>query len=126
MTQLRQIYRCPICGNIVEVVHTGKGELVCCGQPMQLQTANTVDASLEKHAPVISKTENGYKVIVGADKHPMIAEHHIEWVELIADDKVYRQELKVGGEPEAEFCVSGAEIEARIYCNLHGLWSKKM
>lgn len=126
MTELRQVYRCPICGNIVEVLHPGKGELVCCGQPMQLQQENAADASKEKHAPVITKTENGYKVAVGSEKHPMTSEHHIEWIELIADGKVYRQELAIGSEPEAEFCVEAEVVAARAYCNLHGLWGLRL
>ena len=123
MTQTKQIYRCPVCGNIVEVVHDGVGQLVCCGQPMQLVIAGVVDASLEKHVPVITKTESGYEVAIGAEKHPMTEEHHIEWIELIVDDRVYRKELKPGDEPEAQFCIAGDKIEARAYCNLHGLWS---
>jgi len=126
MTELKQIYRCPICGNIVEMVHPGAGELVCCGQPMQLQKENTVDASAEKHMPVIFKTEDGYKIVIGSEKHPMTEEHHIEWIELIADGRVYRKELKAGDASEAEFCALGGEVEARAYCNLHGLWSAKI
>ncbi|MDD3006072.1 MAG: desulfoferrodoxin [Candidatus Pacebacteria bacterium] len=128
MTELKQIYKCPVCGNVVEVVHTGAGQLVCCGQPMQLQSKNTADASLEKHVPVISRKGDDFKVVVGVEKHPMTNEHRIEWIELITDGIVYRQELFVGDEPEAEFCVSVSEriVEARAYCNLHGLWSAKM
>jgi superoxide reductase len=122
MTQIKQIYKCPICGNIVEVVHAGGGELVCCGQPMILQQANTVDAAQEKHVPVIEKTDLGFKVKVGSMPHPMEEAHHIEWIELIADGKIYRQELKPGDAPEAEFCVSAENVSAREYCNLHGLW----
>lgn len=126
MTEIRQVYRCSICGNVVEVVHSGAGQLVCCGQPMQLQKENTVDASLEKHVPVIEKTASGYRIKIGSEKHPMVPEHHIEWIELIADGAVYRKELQIGDEPEAEFCVNREirEIQAREYCNLHGLWSK--
>lgn len=126
MTEKRQVYRCPICGNVVEVVHNGAGELVCCGQPMILQKENTVDASLEKHVPVITKTEKGYLVRVGSEPHPMMAEHFIEWVELIVDGKVIRQELNSEEDPQAEFCVQGEVVEARAYCNLHGLWSSKI
>lgn len=84
MTETKQVYKCPICGNIVEVLHSGAGELVCCGQPMVLQKENTVDASLEKHVPVITKTATGYLVKIGSEIHPMTLEHHIEWIELIA------------------------------------------
>ncbi len=112
----------PICGNIVEVLHVGGGELVCCGQPMQLLTENTVDASKEKHVPVIEKTANGFKVKVGGVAHPMEEKHYIEWIELIADGKAYREFLKPGQAPEAGFCIQASTVTAREYCNLHGLW----
>jgi len=117
-----QVYKCALCGNIVEVLHAGGGELVCCGQPMQLLTENTVDASKEKHVPVIEKTADGYKIKVGAVPHPMEEKHFIEWVELVADGKAYRQFLKPGDAPEAFFCVKAEKVTAREYCNLHGLW----
>lgn len=122
MTQRSQVYKCEICGNIVEVLHTGAGTLVCCGQPMKLQTENTVDASREKHVPVIEKTADGVKVKVGSVPHPMEEKHYIEWIEVIADGNVYRQFLKLGGTPEAVFKISAGSITAREYCNLHGLW----
>mgnify|MGYP001002904192 CR=1 FL=1 len=122
MTEVKQIYKCSICGNIVEVVHAGAGELVCCGQPMSQQVANTVDAAQEKHVPAIVKIENGYKVKIGSLPHPMETSHFIEWIELIADGKVLRQELKPGDQPEAEFCIEASDVQAREYCNLHGLW----
>ncbi|MBN2459744.1 desulfoferrodoxin [Candidatus Woesearchaeota archaeon] len=122
MTELNQVYKCNICGNIVEMVHAGVGELVCCGQPMKLMKENTVDASQEKHVPVIEKTEKGFKVKVGSVPHPMESSHYIEWIELIADGKAYRQHLKPGDKPEAEFCIKAAKVTAREYCNLHGLW----
>jgi len=122
MTELSQIYKCNVCGNIVEIVHTGVGELVCCGQPMELQKENTVDAAQEKHVPVIEKTEKGVKVRVGEVPHPMTGEHHIEWIEILAGGKTMRKFLKVGDKPEAEFCVEAENIMAREYCNLHGLW----
>jgi superoxide reductase len=116
------IYKCEICGNIVEVIHAGAGELVCCGQPMTLLAENSVDASREKHVPVIEKTAGGVKVKVGSVPHPMEEKHYIEWIEVIADGKAYRQFLKPGDAPEAVFAVEGAQIIARAYCNLHGLW----
>jgi len=122
MTELNQIYKCNVCGNIVEVVHTGSGELVCCGQPMELLKENTTDAAQEKHVPIIEKTENGIKITIGEVPHPMEEEHFIEWIEILADGKSYRQYLKPGNTPEAEFCVDTSEITAREYCNLHGLW----
>ena len=122
MAERLEIYKCTICGNIVEVLHAGKGELVCCNQPMTLMKENSVDASLEKHVPVIEKTPDGIKIKVGSVAHPMEEKHYIEWIELIADGKAYRQFLSPGGTPEAFFPVKGAQITAREYCNLHGLW----
>lgn len=122
MTEQKEIYKCNICGNIVEVLHTGVGQLVCCGQPMQLMKANTVDASTEKHVPVIEKTKNGVKVKVGSVLHPMEEKHYIEWVEIIADGRSYKKHLKPGDAPEVEFCIKAKTITAREYCNLHGLW----
>ena len=122
MTQRNQIYKCEICGNIVAVVHEGKGQLVCCGQPMKLLEENTVDAAKEKHVPVIEKTADGFKVKVGSVAHPMEEKHYIEWIELIAAGKTYRQFLKPGDAPEAVFCIEAAEVTAREHCNLHGLW----
>ncbi|HEB50410.1 MAG TPA: desulfoferrodoxin [Desulfobulbus sp.] len=122
MTKKNQVYKCALCGNIVEVLHTGAGELVCCGQPMDLMTENTVDAAREKHVPVIEKVDNGYKVAVGSAAHPMEEKHWIEWIELVADGRVYRQDLKPGEAPEATFCIDAATVTARAYCNLHGHW----
>jgi len=122
MTKKLQIYKCEVCGNIVEVLHAGKGELVCCGQPMKLYEENTVDAAKEKHVPVIEKIEGGYKVKVGSVAHPMEEKHYIEWIELIADGKAYRQFLHPGEAPEAVFKVEAEDVTVRTYCNLHGLW----
>ena len=122
MTEKMQIYKCEICGNIVEMIHGGKGKLVCCGQPMALYEENSTDAAQEKHVPVLEKTGNGYAVKVGSVPHPMEEKHWIEWIELIADGKVYRQDLNPGQAPEASFCIDASEVTARAYCNLHGLW----
>lgn len=122
MTKLRQVYKCNVCGNITEVLHEGVGELVCCGQPMQLQEEKTEDVGNEKHVPVIEKTENSILVKIGSVPHPMEEKHYIEWIELIADGAVYRKFLKPGDKPEAEFCTSAEKITAREYCNIHGLW----
>ena len=122
MAKKLEIYKCMICGNIVEVLHGGAGELVCCGKPMERQDENTVDAAKEKHVPVIEKTNGGFKVKVGSAAHPMEEKHYIEWVELLADGKAYRQFLNPGDVPEAVFNVSAASVSAREYCNLHGLW----
>ena len=122
MAKRLEIYKCELCGNIVEVLHEGKGELVCCHQPMKLFQENTVDASKEKHVPVIEVLEHGIKVKVGSVAHPMEEKHLIEWIEVIADGKAYRQFLKPGDAPEALFCIDAKDITAREYCNLHGLW----
>ena len=122
MAEKLEIYKCEVCGNIVEVVHGSYGELVCCDQPMVLMTENTVDAAKEKHVPVVEKTADGWKVKVGSVAHPMEESHYIEWIELIADGKAYRQFLEPGQAPEATFKIEAAEVTAREYCNLHGLW----
>jgi superoxide reductase len=122
MTNKNEVYKCPLCGNIVEILHTGAGELVCCGQPMDLMGENTVDAAKEKHVPVVEKVDNGYKVSVGSVAHPMEEKHWIEWIELVADGKVYREMLSPGQTPEATFCVEAADVTARAFCNLHGHW----
>lgn len=122
MTRLRQIYKCNVCGNITEVLHTGVGELVCCGQPMELLTVKTRDEGNEKHVPVVEKTANGYKVKVGSVPHPMEESHYIEWIELLADGKTYRRFLTPGNPAEADFCVQAESVQAREYCNVHGLW----
>ena len=122
MTEKKEVYKCDICGNIVEMLHGGKGELVCCGEPMKKMVENTVDASKEKHVPVVEKTADGFKVKVGSAAHPMEEKHHIEWIEIIAGDKLYRQWLKPGDVPEATFKIDADEVTAREYCNIHGLW----
>ena len=125
MTELRQVYRCNICGNIVDVIHTGVGQLVCCGQPMELLKEKTEDVGLEKHVPVIERVGNKVKVKVGSVPHPMEEKHYIEWIEIIADGISCRKLLKPGQRPEAEFETKAQKIETREYCNIHGLWKTK-
>jgi superoxide reductase len=122
MAEKLEIYKCEVCGNIVEVLHGGIGTLVCCGQDMVLQKENTADAAQEKHVPVVEKTADGFKVKVGSVPHPMETEHYIEWIEIIADGTAYRKFLDPGDAPEAEFKIDAAEITAREYCNVHGHW----
>ena len=122
MAEKLEIYKCEACGNIVEVLHGGEGELVCCGESMKLYVENAVDAAKEKHVPVAEKTSDGFKVKVGSVAHPMEQEHYIEWIEVIADGEAYRQFLNPGEAPEAEFCLKADQVTARGYCNLHGLW----
>jgi len=123
MTKRMQVYKCEKCGNIVEMLHSGVGALVCCGEPMGLLDEHTADASTEKHVPVIEKTENGYIVKVGTIPHPMEAQHYIEWIELISGSNIFRKYLKPGSAPEAEFKIADLDdVTAREYCSIHGLW----
>lgn len=122
MTELRQVYKCERCGNMVEVVHAAGGTLVCCGQPMKLMAENTSDGAKEKHVPVIEKVEGGVLVKVGSVEHPMLDTHYIEWIEVHTANKVYRKYLKPGEKPEAFFALEEEVLFAREYCNLHGLW----
>jgi superoxide reductase len=122
MAERLEIYKCLICGNIVEVLDGNKGELVCCGKPMEKLTEKTADQGREKHVPVIERTADGVKVKVGSVPHPMEDKHYIEWIEIIADGKLYRQFLKPAAAPEAVFCIKAEKIIAREHCNLHGLW----
>lgn len=122
MAKKLEVYKCEICGNIVEVVHGGAGTLVCCGQNMVLLKENTVDAAREKHVPVIEKTAAGFLVKIGSVAHPMEEKHHIEWIEVLADGKSYRQFLEPGDKPEALFKIDAQNVTAREYCNLHGFW----
>ena len=120
-----EVYKCMVCGNIVEVLHGGDGELVCCGQPMKKLVAKTADEGKEKHVPVIEKVDGGIKAKVGSVPHPMEEKHYIEWIEIIADGKAYRQFLNPGETPEAVFNIEATDVTAREHCNIHGLWEGK-
>jgi len=122
MTNFKDVYKCEICGNIVEVMHSAGGTLVCCGKPMSIQKENTVDAAKEKHVPVIHKEDGKTVVKVGEVEHPMAEEHHIEWIEVHTTNKVYTKFLKPGEKPEAVFQLNEECVMVREYCNLHGLW----
>ncbi len=123
MTEINQLYKCNICGNIVELVHEGADSLVCCGKPMELLKEKTsAEEGKEKHVPVIEKIDKGVKVTVGSVPHPMENEHYIEWIEILANGKTYRNFLKPGDVPEAEFCTDAKNIIARELCNMHGVW----
>ncbi|MBL7159527.1 desulfoferrodoxin [Candidatus Microgenomates bacterium] len=129
MTEQNQIYKCNVCGNIVEVLYAGAGELICCGQPMVLLEAKTEDVGQEKHVPVIEKVDSGIKVKVGSIPHPMEESHWIEWIELIINNKIFRQFLKPNQAPETVFEIKVGDIktvQAREYCNLHGLWQSSL
>jgi len=122
MTEQKQIYKCTDCATLLEVLVTDGKEISCCGQKMELINPKTQDEGKEKHVPVIEKTENGIKVKIGAVPHPMEEEHYIQFIEVIADNKIYRQELKPGDAPEAEFLLKSEQVLARENCNIHGLW----
>jgi superoxide reductase len=122
MAERLEVYKCEACGNMVEVIHGGAGELVCCGEAMQLLVENTVDAAKEKHVPVVEQVEGGVKVKVGDVAHPMEDKHYIEWIQIIDGDKAERQFLNPGEAPEAVFKTASGNVVAREFCNLHGLW----
>lgn len=122
MTENMQIYKCNVCGNIVEVLSSGVGTLVCCNQPMELLEEKVEEKGMEKHVPVIERGDGEVRVKVGSIPHPMEENHYIMWIELIVGDRVYRKHLKPGDKPEAVFEVGEGEVKAREYCNLHGLW----
>ncbi|MEN6610406.1 MAG: desulfoferrodoxin [Methanoregulaceae archaeon] len=125
MAILFEIYKCQSCGHVIKIVHAGIGNLVCCGKPMVRMEEKTADVGSEKHVPVIEKTANGILVKVGSVPHPMLPEHHIEWIEVRFGDNMYVKGLKAGEKPEAEFCVPTTDVKAREYCNVHGLWTNK-
>lgn len=127
MTKINQIYKCNVCGNLTGVTYEGAGELVCCGQPMELMQAKNKDEGKEKHMPVIEKTNNGIRVSVGSIIHPMESAHYIAWVKVISDGVVCRKDFKPGEEPIAEFSVNSDNLDSgnlkvQAYCNIHGLW----
>ena len=115
-------YICKHCGNIIAYVRSSGVPVVCCGEPMQEIIPGTTDGAVEKHVPVIEKTDDGYEVRVGSVAHPMLPEHYIEWIELIGDHAACIAFLKPGAEPKASFCSKDKNVIAREYCNLHGLW----
>jgi len=125
MAKRLEIYKCDMCGNIIEVLHGGAGKLVCCGQEMKVFVEKTADFTTEKHVPVIEKIDGGYKVVVGSTPHPMEEKHFIEWIQLISGDKSARAFLKPGDKPEAVFECDFKDVSAREYCNVHGLWKEE-
>lgn len=122
MAKLHGVYKCELCGNVVQTNHEGAGTLVCCGQDMKYLEELTADSSTEKHVPVIEKIEGGYKVTVGSTLHPMTEAHYIEWIELVAGEELLKVFLKPGQEPVAVFKTDATEVTARSYCNLHSFW----
>lgn len=126
MAKRLDVFKCSLCGNIVELLHTGEGELVCCGEPMQLMEEKSADSTTEKHVPVIEPIQGGFKVTVGSTLHPMKEEHYIEWIELITESETLITFLKPGDEPVAIFKTDEKVLCAREYCNLHGLWKNEL
>ena len=124
MTELREIYYCEICDNVVEIFNEGAEALVCCGEPMKKLEAQSKDSSVEKHVPFVEETDDGVVVKIGENEtHPMTEKHHIKFIEVLTKDKVFKAELKVDAEPKAEFPVAKSEIvNVREWCNVHGLW----
>ena len=123
MAKQREVYKCELCGNIIEVLNAGAGELVCCGQPMTHMAENSVDAAKEKHVPVVDVQGDTVTVTVGSVAHPMENKHYIQWIELVTDTRTCRRFLHPGEKPEATFChAGGGNLTARAYCNLHGFW----
>ncbi len=126
MTQLRELYHCEICGNIVEIAHEGEPALVCCGKPMIKLEAKTEDEGQEKHVPVIEEADSGIKVRVGSVEHPMEDKHYIKFIEILLKDRIMRKELKPRQAPEAKCCAPESDvIEVREFCTVHGLWKNK-
>ncbi|MCA0385100.1 MAG: desulfoferrodoxin [Firmicutes bacterium] len=126
MAKRLDVFKCSLCGNIVELLHAGEGELVCCGEPMQLMEEKSADSTTEKHVPVIEPIQGGFKVTVGSTLHPMKEEHYIEWIELITESETLITFLKPGDEPVAIFKTDEKVLCAREYCNLHGLWKNEL
>ena len=124
MTQKKEVYKCNFCGNIVEVLHAGVGELVCCGQPMEKMTEKSQDEGQEKHLPVVEVDGQKVTVEIGSIPHPMEEKHFIEWIEIETTNERLRQFLKPGNAPEVEFELSATDFQVRAYCNIHGLWKK--
>lgn len=120
--EINQVYKCNVCGNIVELLHVGGGQLVCCGQPMELLKEKEKEEGQEKHRPVINIKNEEIEVKVGEILHPMEENHFIEWVEVFVKDRAYRRFLKPGEEPIVSFSIKDKPERVRIYCNIHGLW----
>jgi superoxide reductase len=123
MVELNELYKCSVCGNIVELTHVGGGQLVCCGKPMDLLIAKSSEEGTEKHKPVIEKAANEKETIikVGSIPHPMEEKHYIEFIEVFVGEKVLRKYLSPGEKPEMMLCDVDV-VKARAYCNVHGLW----
>ncbi len=125
MTQRFQIYRCDICGNLVNIRAVGRGELVCCGKPMRLLVEQQAEAGREKHVPVVEPAEGGIRVRIGSIPHPMEDRHFLEWIEVRDGPLSLLRMLKPGELPEVEFPLRDPNVPARCYCTMHGLWTNR-
>ena len=124
MAEINEIYKCSVCGNVVEVTFGSAGQLVCCGKPMELMAEKTQDEGNEKHVPVAENVEgNQFRIKVGAEPHPMEEAHYIQWIEVLKDDGLIRKHLKPGDAPEKEFAIQRSPVKLRCFCNIHGLWA---
>jgi superoxide reductase len=121
-----QIYKCPVCDTVVEVLHQWSLELVCCGPPMIPLRAKTRQEGWEDHAPVVEKVQGGLRLAIGDTPHPMTNAHRIEWIELVAQGRSHRQFLSPGQPPEAVFSVKSPAALVRLYCTVHGLWQSTL
>ncbi len=126
MSRKNEIYVCEVCGNVVEILRAGDGQLVCCGREMTLQPEKTQDEAREKHVPKATRDGGRVSVVIGEIEHPSEPEHFIEWVELAQNGRTKRVELKAGDRPAAEFCVGEGPAIVRAYCNIHGLWKAEI
>lgn len=128
MAKKLELYKCNICGNLIEVVLPGDGELVCCGQPMNLLEANTTDATKEKHVPFFVKKDDELEIRIGSAPHPMEQEHYIQFIEVVSKDERYVKRKYLYPSEEPMFTLRGYDVDsltAKEHCNLHGLWEAK-
>ena len=128
MNNSKKFFICSVCGNIIEMVESKGPKVVCCGKQMEELVANTTEASVEKHIPVVEVNNNKVKVQVGSTLHPMTQEHHISWIYLLTTQGGQRKYLEINGEPTIEFALTEDDklLEVYAYCNLHGLWKVEL
>lgn len=121
---MRQFYICRSCGNVITKLNDSGVEVVCCGENMELLTVNTVDASVEKHVPIVSEQDGKLVISVGSEFHPMAPEHYIMWVFVETNGGGIFKYLKPGSDPTASFTLTDENyVNVFAYCNLHGLWA---
>jgi superoxide reductase len=125
-TKRFQIYKCPVCDTVVEVLHQWSLELVCCGPAMVPVRAKTKQEGWEDHTPAIEEVEGGYRISVGESPHPMTKAHRIEWIEVVAEGRSHRQFLSPGQAAEAVFAAKSPDAVIRLYCTAHGMWQSTL